>query len=134
MAGPRRLGPGHGIDDILGPRLHHIVDAECASRPREAGDFPVEPGPIRDVHGDMQAERRIEGRVLEGHGQRAGVLKAHQTGETETRRQGPRHRDEFGRQIDTVYPAADGRGEIARRTAQAAADIENMIRRAQRHS
>jgi hypothetical protein len=73
-------------------------------------------------------EHRIEGSVLERQMQGVGDLERDAIGQSAAGRQISGRIDEAGAQVDACHLAAEGGGEIARRTADAAADVQHAGR------
>ena len=95
-------------------------------------DLPVERALVGDVHGDIHRVSAVECRISERHGQCISLLEGHAVLQPEARRQEARDIAELGRQVDPGDPAAETPRHVARRAAEAAADIQDTVCRGDR--
>jgi len=98
-----------------------------ASRPPGARIRPrlgIESGAVLDVHRHVLQKHRIEDRVLEWEMQGVADLEGNAIGQPTARRQVSGRIDESGAQVDACHLAAEGGSEIARRAADAAAEVQ----------
>jgi hypothetical protein len=72
------------------------------------------------------APHMVKAFIPEGQGKRAGLTVVDTVCETAARREDACELDEFRREIDCTDAAAAYRGQIAGRTAEAAAEIEDL--------
>src|SRR6185312_6183319 len=85
----------------------------------------VEPRPVGDVHRDMLQQRDAETGVAERKRERAAGVERHASALPGALRQIARAVDESRAEIDAGDAAAISRRQIARRSADAGADIEH---------
>ena len=123
--GPR---PRRRVVRLAARPLHDLGQTEPGAGLQNAVDLVIERTLVGDVHGDVHRVDAVEHCGAERHRQRIALIDGNTLLEREQGRQVPGDVAEFGRHIDSADPAAEAPGEVACRSADAAADIENVVR------
>ena len=90
-------------------------------------DFSNESNLVLDVHTDVKHHRRVESGSFKRHREGAGAVKFDPFSEPNPRTQDFSCLHILGGQINAGDPAAKVPGEETSRSAEAAADIEDMV-------
>jgi len=115
-----------GPEQIVLADAHHLIDAEQSIGLQHPPYFLEQPGLVRNIHADMDQHRGIERPSVERQIERAAVTEGDEIGQAAAARQLRRHLHELLGQVDAGDAAFVRFGEVARRPADAAADIQHM--------
>ena len=117
--------PGRRIVEFSAFALGDLREYQPGARLEDAVNLAVERAFVGDVHRDIHRVGAVEGGIGEWHCQGVADLERDPVLEIEQARKVAGNVAEFGRQIDSGDPATEVACEVARRPADATADVEN---------
>ena len=123
----RRACPGRRIGGGAARPLRDLGQHEPAARAQHAMDLGVEAGLVGDVHRDIHRVGAIEARIAERHRRRVALLEVDPVLEAQHLRQLARDLAELGGEVDAGDPGAEALRDVARRAADAAADVQDVV-------
>jgi len=114
-----RLASGTGRD---------VLQRQASSRPEHTTHLAIEAIAVGDVHRRVLRPHDVEARVGKRQVEPVSLPVGDLVGKPGALRKHSGERDEFRRQVEAVDLAAELAGEIARGSADAAADVEHALR------
>ena len=129
----RCLGPRHREGQPSIRTLHHVVDAQHGAALQHPGALAIEAGAVLDIHRHVQRDRCIERRVGERHAECAADLERRPVAKSGPLAECTRRVDVLRRQIDARHAAPGRCRHVARRPANAAADVEHVLGAGEAH-
>jgi hypothetical protein len=118
--------PGHVVvGESVAPQ--DVGEGDDATGLHDARTFGDEPRLVGDMAPGLLSDDHVEGCVVERHVERTAEMEAHAIVEADATREPPGRVDATLREIESDDGAADAVGEVARRSAHAAADIQHAV-------